>query len=38
MKNDVIIGKMLGYIEKVLRYTKTMDYDAFIKQEVVLAA
>ncbi len=27
MKNDVIIGKMPGYIEKVLRYTQAMDYD-----------
>ncbi len=38
MKNDVIIGKMLGYIEKILRYTQAMDYDTFIKQEVVLEA
>ncbi len=36
MKNDVSIEKMLGYIEKVLRYTQAMDYDAFIKQEVVM--
>ncbi len=38
MKNDVIIGKMLGYIEKILRYTQDMDYDTFIKQEVVMEA
>lgn len=38
MKNDVIVEKMLGYIEKVLRYTQNMDYDSFIKQEVVLEA
>ncbi len=38
MKNDVIIGKMLGYIEKILRYTQAMDYDTFIKQEVVMEA
>ncbi len=38
MKNDVIIGKMPGYIEKALRYTQAMDYDAFIKQEVVMEA
>ncbi len=36
MKNDVIIGKMVGYIEKILRYTQAMDYDTFIKQEVVM--
>lgn len=38
MKNDVIIGKMLGYIEKVLKYTQDMDYNAFIKQEVIMEA
>lgn len=38
MKNDVIIGKMLGYIEKVLKYTQGMDYDTFIKQEVIKEA
>jgi len=38
MKNDVIIGKMLGYIEKILRYTQAMDYDAFTKQDVVMEA
>lgn len=38
MKNDVIIGKMLGYIEKVLKYTQGMDYDTFIKQEVIMEA
>ncbi len=38
MKNDVIIGKMLGCIEKVLKYTQGMDYDTFIKQEVIMEA
>lgn len=38
MRNDVIIEKMLGYIEKILRYTQTMDYDTFINQEVVMEA
>lgn len=38
MKNEVIIGKMLGYIEKVLKYTQGMDYDTFVKQEVILEA
>ncbi|MCM1411484.1 MAG: DUF86 domain-containing protein [Lachnospiraceae bacterium] len=38
MKNDVIVAKMLGYVEKVLRYTQNMDYNAFIEQEVVLEA
>ncbi len=38
MKNDVVIKKMLGYIEKVLRYTQAMDYNTFIKQEMVMEA
>ena len=38
MKNDVIVAKMLGYVEKVLRYTQNIDYDTFIKQEVLLEA
>lgn len=38
MKNEVIIGKMPGYIEKVLKYTQGMDYDTFVKQEVILEA
>lgn len=38
MKNDVIIGKMPGYIEKVLKYTQGMDYNTFIKQEVIMEA
>lgn len=38
MKNDVIVAKMLGYVEKILRYTHNMNYDAFIEQEVVLEA
>lgn len=38
MKNNVIVQKMLGYIEKVLKYTENMDYNNFIKQEVVLEA
>lgn len=35
MKNDVIVGKMLGYIEKVLKYTQGMDYDTFIKHKMI---
>lgn len=31
MKNDVTIGKMVKYIEKVLKYTQGMNYDTFIK-------
>ena len=27
------IGKMLGYIERVLKYTQGMDYDTFVEQE-----
>ncbi len=38
MKNDIIVEKMLRYIEKILRYTQDMDYDTFIKQEILMEA
>ena len=38
MKNDVIISKMLGYIEKIEKYSAHMSYEEFIKNDLVLEA
>ncbi len=38
MKNDVIISKMLGYVEKILKYSADMSYEEFIKNEMVVEA
>ena len=38
MKNDVIISKMLGYVEKILKYSANMSYDDFVKSEMVVEA
>ena len=38
MKNDVIISKMLGDVEKILKYSANMSYDDFVKSEMVVEA
>ncbi len=38
MKNDVIISKMLGYVEKILKYSANMSYEEFVKNEIVMEA
>ena len=38
MKNDVIISKMLGYVEKILKYSASMSYDDFVKNDMVVEA
>lgn len=38
MKNDVIISKMLGYIEKILKYTEGMKYPEFENADMVVEA
>lgn len=38
MRNDIIVEKMLGYIEKILRYTESMDYEVFVKSEILTEA
>ncbi len=30
MKNDVIIGKILGYVDKILKYSAGMSYEDFV--------
>ena len=38
MKNDVIISKMLGYVEKILKYSANMTYEDFVKNDMVVEA
>lgn len=38
MKNDVIIGKMLGYIEKIEKYSEDMSYEDFMKNDLIVEA
>lgn len=38
MKNDIIVSKMLGYIEKILKYSANMSYEDFVKNEMVVEA
>jgi len=38
MKNDVIISQMLGYVEKILKYSANMPYENFVKNDVVVEA
>lgn len=38
MKNDVIISKMLGYVEKILKYSANMSYEDFVKNDMVVEA
>lgn len=38
MKHDVIISKMLGYVEKILIYCDGMSYEEFAKNELVMEA
>ena len=38
MKNDLIISKMLGYIEKILKYSANMSYEDFVKNDMVVEA
>ena len=38
MRNEIILSKMLGYTEKILRYCREMDYQAFIGNEMAVEA
>lgn len=38
MRNDVILDKMLNYIEKIEKYSAGMEYDDFIKDDMVVEA
>mgnify|MGYP000613364313 CR=1 FL=1 len=36
MKNDVIISKMINYVEKILKYTDGMKYSEFESKDMVV--
>lgn len=38
MKNDVIISKILAYVEKILKYSENMSYADFVENEIVMEA
>lgn len=38
MKNEVVVSKMLTYIDKILRYTEGMVYGTFVVNELVMEA
>ncbi len=38
MKNDVIVCKLMGYVEKIMKYSENMTYDDFVKNEMVMEA
>ena len=38
MRNETVISKMLIYVKKVSAYIEGMDYDTFIKYEVLVEA
>ena len=38
MRNETVISKMLIYVKKVSAYIEGMDYDTFIKNEVLVEA
>ena len=38
MKNNIIISKMLGYVEKILNYSSNISYDDFVKNEMLVEA
>ena len=38
MKNEIIISKMLGYIEKIEKYSANMSYEDFMKNDLIVEA
>lgn len=38
MKHDVIISKMLGYVEKILKHCDGMSCEELVKNELVMEA
>lgn len=38
MKSEIIIQKIVGYVEKILTYTKGMEYKDFICKDLVIEA
>lgn len=38
MRNNIIIGKLIGYTEKIIGYCADVDYDAFCKDSKLVEA
>ena len=38
MRNNIIIAKMLGYIEKILSYCEGIDYEGFVSNSLLTEA
>lgn len=38
MRNDIIVSKMLNYINKIFFYIKSLNYEDFINQDVIVEA
>ena len=38
MRNNIIIAKMLGYIEKILSYCEGIDYESFVSNSLLTEA
>lgn len=38
MRNEIVVSKMLSYIEKVQKYSDGMTYDKFVENELVAEA
>ncbi len=38
MKNEIVVSKMLTYIDKILRYCSGMEYEDFKANEIILEA
>jgi len=38
MKNNIIISKMIGYVEKILNYSANISYDEFVQNEMLVEA
>ncbi len=38
MRNNIIVSKMLGYIDKILSYSNGLDYQSFSKNTLIVDA
>lgn len=38
MRNEIILGKMISYIDKILSYCKDLNYDSFTENTLVVEA
>ena len=38
MRNEIVVSKMVKYIEKIQKYTNTLTYSEFAEQEMIVEA